>query len=103
MDAGDPIISTTSKLPMAVGASPTAAPSQPSSPDARAKATEQRMTDDERFSMLVSIMGSNAVVPIRDRRIRVRFCKAGSSAADSIPTPLVARHRHSLEPVAAAE
>lgn len=39
------------------------------SPDARARETEQKMTDDERFSMIVSVMGTNPFVPVRDKRI----------------------------------
>ncbi len=42
---------------------------QTSSPAERAAATEQRMTDDERFSLLVSVMGANSVLPVRDPRI----------------------------------
>jgi beta-glucosidase len=38
-------------------------------PDARARATEEQMTDDERFSLLVSFMGVNAVVRERDEHI----------------------------------
>jgi beta-glucosidase len=38
-------------------------------PDARARATEAQMTDDERFSVLVSVMGVNAVIRERDERI----------------------------------
>jgi beta-glucosidase len=37
--------------------------------DERARETEAQMTDDERFSVLVSVMGANAVVPTRDPRI----------------------------------
>ena len=40
-----------------------------SSADARARAVEEQMTDDERFSLLVSVMGVNTVVTVRDRRI----------------------------------
>src|SRR6516162_1687190 len=40
-----------------------------SSPDARARAIEEQMTDDERFSLLVSVMGVNDVVTVRDERI----------------------------------
>lgn len=39
------------------------------SPDERARQIEQQMTDDERFSMLVSVMGQNPVVTERDPRI----------------------------------
>jgi beta-glucosidase len=37
--------------------------------DARARAAEEQMTDDERFSLLVSVMGVNDVVMVRDDRI----------------------------------
>ncbi|HEX8032293.1 MAG TPA: beta-glucosidase [Ktedonobacterales bacterium] len=37
--------------------------------DARAREIEQQMTDEERFSLLVSVMGTNSVVPVRDERI----------------------------------
>jgi beta-glucosidase len=40
-----------------------------SSADARARETEEQMTDEERFSLLVSVMGSNPVLPVRDERI----------------------------------
>ena len=38
-------------------------------PDARAREIEQLMTDDERFAMLVSVMGANPVAGARDARI----------------------------------
>jgi beta-glucosidase len=38
-------------------------------PDQRAQATEQRMTDDERFSLLVSVMGASELFAVRDERI----------------------------------
>jgi beta-glucosidase len=37
--------------------------------DRRALETEQQMTDEERFSLLVSLMGTNDVVLVRDERI----------------------------------
>src|SRR5215469_5144029 len=40
-----------------------------SSADARARAVEEQMTDDERFSLLVSVMGVNDVITVRDERI----------------------------------
>src|SRR5215468_10739137 len=40
-----------------------------SSADVRAQETEDQMTDEERFSLLVSVMGTNPVLPVRDRRI----------------------------------
>lgn len=36
---------------------------------ARAQATEQQMTDEERFSLIVSVMGANPFFPDRDARI----------------------------------
>ena len=38
-------------------------------PDERARETEAQMTDEERFSLLVSVMGTNDVVRDRDERI----------------------------------
>ncbi|HYY78836.1 MAG TPA: beta-glucosidase [Actinomycetes bacterium] len=40
-----------------------------SDPDGRARATEEQMTDEERFSLLVSVMGTTPVLPVRDERI----------------------------------
>ena len=37
--------------------------------DARAWAVEEQMTDDERFGLLVGVMGVNDVVTVRDERI----------------------------------
>jgi beta-glucosidase len=37
--------------------------------DQRARETEARMTDEERFSLVVSVMGTNAVITERDPRI----------------------------------
>jgi beta-glucosidase len=39
------------------------------SPDARAAEVEAEMTDDERLSLLVSVMGPNPIAPTRDPRI----------------------------------
>ena len=39
------------------------------SPDERARLTEEQMTDDERFSLVVGVMGANNVLPVRDPRI----------------------------------
>src|SRR6516165_11010214 len=38
-------------------------------PDERARATEEQMTDDERFSLLCSVMGTNGLITVRDERI----------------------------------
>src|SRR5262249_6719901 len=31
--------------------------------------TEEQMTDEERFSLLISVMGANSMLPVRDKRI----------------------------------
>ncbi len=38
-------------------------------PDARAREVESQMTDDERFSLLVGVMGAGELWPLRDERI----------------------------------
>ena len=38
-------------------------------PDERARETEQKMTDNERFAMIFSLMGTNSVISVRDERI----------------------------------
>ena len=40
-----------------------------SAADVRAREVEAQMSDDERFSLLVSVMGTNDVVTVRDERI----------------------------------
>jgi beta-glucosidase len=40
-----------------------------SAADARAREIEEQMTDEERFSLLVSVMGTNDVVTVRNERI----------------------------------
>jgi beta-glucosidase len=37
--------------------------------DARARETERQMTNEERFALLISVMGANPVSPERDPRI----------------------------------
>jgi beta-glucosidase len=37
--------------------------------DVRAREVEAQMTDDERFSLLISLMGANELLPVRDDRI----------------------------------
>lgn len=60
---------------------------QESSPDARARQTEQRMTDDERLALLVSYMGSTSAFDMpRDPHIPVDVTNIGSGY-----TPGVAR------------
>lgn len=41
----------------------------PADPDERAREIEAQMTDDERFSLLVSVMGTSDMWPVRDERI----------------------------------
>lgn len=41
----------------------------PGDPDARAREVEAQMTDDERFALLVSVMGAGDMWPVRDDRI----------------------------------
>ena len=49
---------------------PTVAPAQGQSPDERARATEQQMTDDERFSLIISLVGGVPSIGVpRDKRI----------------------------------
>ncbi|HEY2448968.1 MAG TPA: glycosyl hydrolase, partial [Mycobacterium sp.] len=40
-----------------------------SDPDARAREVEVRMTDEERFSLLVCVIGPSEMWPLRDERI----------------------------------
>jgi hypothetical protein len=42
---------------------------QDSPADVRAREVEMRMTDDERFSLVVSVMGENPVIPLTRERI----------------------------------
>ncbi len=65
----------TGSVPLTASATQVAAqtssskPADPS-PDERARETEQKMTDDERFSLLISLMGAVAAVGVpRDKRI----------------------------------
>lgn len=38
-------------------------------PETRAREIEAKLTDDERFSLLASVMGANELLPVRDERI----------------------------------
>src|SRR5690242_12710111 len=44
-------------------------PDDPDDPDARARAGERQLTDDERFSLLISVMGASGPSSDRDARI----------------------------------
>ena len=46
-----------------------AAPPVDTDADVRAREVESQMTDDERFSLLVSVMGASDLLPVRDARI----------------------------------
>jgi hypothetical protein len=57
---------------VALGAStinPELTPAQDASPDDHARITEQKMTVEERFPLLISVLGRNAFNPVRDKRI----------------------------------
>src|SRR5919106_1621785 len=58
-----------SLLALPVIASPVPVFAQEFEFDVRARETEQQMTDQERFSMLFSVMGTNPIDPVRDERI----------------------------------
>lgn len=47
----------------------TPASAQDASPHERARRTEEQMTDEERFSLLISVMGANSMLTVRDKRI----------------------------------
>jgi len=54
----------------AMVSAPIVAAAQPSLPDERARVTEQQMTDDERFAMIISVLGATGgVTKERDKRI----------------------------------
>src|SRR5262245_126044 len=54
---------------VALGIAASSAPAGAQDVDARAQATEQQMTDDERFSLLKSIMGPHDTLRERDPRL----------------------------------
>jgi beta-glucosidase len=54
--------------------------------DAKAQQTERQMTDDERFSMLISVMGKNINVPVRDERIP-KGIPMSAGYAPGVPRP----------------
>jgi hypothetical protein len=64
-----PFIVCSALLLLVTHIAPTVAFAQELSPDARALETEQKMTDDERFSMITSVMGAVPFAPVRDKRI----------------------------------
>jgi hypothetical protein len=53
---------------------------QDSSADVRARDVEMQMTDDERFSLVVSVMEENPVIPLRF---------SPSAALPVVPEPII--------------
>jgi beta-glucosidase-like glycosyl hydrolase len=64
----------------------TSVAAQPLSPDERARQTEQQMTDDERFSLLVSLMGAVPSIGVpRDPRIPPEVNNMSAGYTPGIP------------------
>jgi beta-glucosidase len=63
-----------------------AAHAQPrdSTPDERARDTEQKMTDDERFSLIISLLGPASIVP-RDARIPADVKNVSAGYTSGVP------------------
>jgi hypothetical protein len=53
--------------------------------DVRAWGTEEQMTDEERFSLLAGVVGTNPVCPRRDKRISEAVPKAVACARRATP------------------
>lgn len=67
-------------------AAPIVAPAQSQSPDERARQTEQQMTDDERFSLLVSLIGAVPSIGMpRDPRIPADVKNMSAGYTPGIP------------------
>ena len=65
---------------------PTVAPAQGQSADERARETEQQMTDDERFSLLVSLIGAVPSIGVpRDKRIPPEVSNMSAGYTPGIP------------------
>src|SRR5215510_9967818 len=65
---------------------PTVAPAQGQSADERARQTEQQMTDDERFSLLVSLIGAvPSIGQPRDKRIPPEVSNMSAGYTPGIP------------------
>jgi beta-glucosidase len=65
---------------------PTVAPAQGQSADVRARQTEQQMTDDERFSLLVSLIGAVPSIGVpRDKRIPPEVSNMSAGYTPGIP------------------
>jgi beta-glucosidase len=63
-----------------------AATAQDGSPDERAKAVEQQMTDDERFSLIISLIGAVPTIGVpRDKRIPEAVANMSAGFTPGIP------------------
>ncbi len=63
-----------------------AATAQDGSPDERAKAVEQQMTDDERFSLIISLLGAVPTLGVpRDKRIPEAVTNMSAGFTPGIP------------------
>jgi beta-glucosidase len=62
----------------------TQAQAQDTTPDERARDTEERMTDDERFSLIISLLGPASIVP-RDPRIPADVKNVSAGYTSGIP------------------
>src|SRR5262245_59249203 len=71
-------------LPIVV--TPTVASAQGQTADERARQTEQQMTDDERFSLLVSLIGAvPSIGQLRDKRIPPEVSNMSAGYTPGIP------------------
>src|SRR5262245_17468641 len=72
---------------LAIGVAATSAvhaQGQNATPDERARDTEQKMTDDERFSLIISLLGPASLVP-RDARIPADVKNVSAGYTSGIP------------------
>jgi hypothetical protein len=77
----------------ATSAAPNGVAAQDVSPDERAREVEQKMTDDERFSLIIGLIGAVPLIGLpRDKRIQWRIAEGthrvmlGKSARESVLT-----------------
>ncbi|MDT3684384.1 MAG: glycoside hydrolase family 3 C-terminal domain-containing protein [Pseudorhodoplanes sp.] len=67
-----------------IAAAASHAQAQDTTPDERARNTEQRMTDDERFSLIISLLGPASIVP-RDPRIPADIKNVSAGYTSGVP------------------